>query len=154
MYTYIYIFFHYSIIRAQQDAGAYIYIVIGLSVPVCSIRTVRKERLRLFYSTKVWCIHQAYTNCSSWHDLLMSRGGLFPWPTFHACVTMVKKKWLSLYYSTYGCYIHRTYTNCSSWHDLQMPHGGLFPWHTFHASVTRHKMAIVGPLWWFSPHNV
>ena len=48
---------------------------------------VRKKWLSPYYST-YWCyIHQTCTNCSSWHDLLMSRGGLCPWPTFHASVT-------------------------------------------------------------------
>ena len=90
-----------------------------------------------YYST-YWCyIHQTYTNCSSWHDLLKPRSSLCLWPTFHAWVTMVRKKWFSLYYSTNECYIHQTYTNCSSWHDLLMPHGGLCPWPTFHASVTK-----------------
>ena len=89
-----------------------------------------------YYST-YWCyIHQTCTNCSSWHDILMRRGGLCLWPTFHAWVTMVRKKWLSLYYSTYWCYIHQTCTNCSSWHDLLMRCGGLCPWPTFHAWVT------------------
>ena len=69
-------------------------------------------------------------------DLLIPHGGLCPWPTFHAWVTMVRKKWLSLYYSTYGCYIHQTCTSCSSWHDLLIPHGILCPWPTFHAWVT------------------
>ena len=40
----------------------------------------------LYYST-YWCyIHQTYTNCSSWHDLLMSHGTFCP----HAGVTMVR----------------------------------------------------------------
>ena len=98
---------------------------------------VRKKWLSLYYST-YWCyIHQTCTNCSSWHDLLMPCGGLYPWPTFQVWVTMIRKKWLSLYYSTYWCYIHQTYTNCSSWHDLLISGGGLCPWPTFHASVTR-----------------
>ena len=66
----------------------------------------------------------------------MPHGGLYPWLTFHAWVTMVRNKWLGLYYSTYWCYIHQTCTNCLSWHDLLMPHGGLCPWPTFHAWVT------------------
>ena len=66
----------------------------------------------------------------------MPRGGLCPWPTFHAWVTMVRKKWLSLCYSAYWCYIHQTCTNCSSWQYLLMPSGGLCPWPTFHAWVT------------------
>ena len=66
-------------------------IVIGLSV-----RPVRKKWLSPFYTTKVWYIHQTCTNCSSWHDLLIQCGGLCPWPTFHAWVTMVRKNWLSL----------------------------------------------------------
>ena len=38
--------------------------------------------LCLYYST-YWCyIHQTCTNCSSWHDLLIPRGGLCPLPTF------------------------------------------------------------------------
>ena len=87
----------------------------------------------------MWYIHQTYTNCTcpSWHDLLMPLGGLCPWPTFHAWVTMVRKKWLSLYYSTYGCNIHQTYTNCPSWHYLLMSCGDLCPWPTFQASVTK-----------------
>ena len=97
---------------------------------------VRKKWFNLYYNT-YWCyIHQTCSNCSSWHDLLMSCGGLCPWPTFQAWVTMVRKKWLSLYYSTYVCYIHQTYTSCSSWHDLQMPHGGLCACPTFHTWVT------------------
>ena len=97
---------------------------------------VRKKKLCLYYRT-YWCyIHQTCTNFSSSHDLLMPRGGLCPWPTFHAWVTMVRKKWLSLYYSKYECYIHQTCTYCSSWHDLLMSHGGLCPWPTFHAWVT------------------
>ena len=63
--------------------------------------------------------------------------GLYPWPTFHAWVTMVMKKWLCLYYSTYGCCIHQTCTNCSSWHDLLMSPDGLCPWPLFHALVTK-----------------
>ena len=66
----------------------------------------------------------------------MPLGGLCPWPSFHAWVTIVRKKRLSLYYSTYWCYIHQTCTNCSSWHDLLMPGGGLCPWPTFHTWVT------------------
>ena len=58
------------------------------------------------------------------HDLLVPRGGLCPWPTFQAWVTMVRKKWLSPYYSTYWSYIHQTCTNCSSWHDLLIPCDG------------------------------
>ena len=83
-------------------------------------------------------IHQTCTHCSSWNDLLIPRGGLCPWPTFHAWVTVVRKKWLHVcpYYSTYWCYIHQTCTNCSSWHDLLIQHGGLCPWPTFHAWVT------------------
>ena len=84
-----------------------------------------------------WCyIHQTCTNCSSWHDLLIARCGLCPWPTLHAWVSMVRKKWLSLYYSTYWCYIHQTCTNCSSCHDHLMPSGRLYPWPIFHAWVT------------------
>ena len=76
--------------------------------------------------------HQSCTiSYSSRHDLLIQRGGLCPWPTFHPWVAMVIKKWLSLYYSTYWCYIHQTCTNCSSWHDLLMPSCGLCPWPTF-----------------------
>ena len=55
------------------------------------------------------------TNCSSWHDLLMSRGGLCPWPKFHAWVTMVRKKWLSLYYSIYWCYIKKNLHQLFIW---------------------------------------
>ena len=84
-----------------------------------------------------WYIHQTCTNCSSWHDLLIPRGGLCPWPLFHAWVTMVRKKWLSPYFSTYWCYIHQTCTNYSSWHDLLILRGGLCPWPTFQASVTK-----------------
>ena len=69
-------------------------------------------------------------------SILIPRGGLCPWPTFHARVTMVRKKLLRLYYSTYCCYIHQTCTNCLFWHDLLKPHGALCPWPTFHASVT------------------
>ena len=102
-----------------------------------SIHPVRKKWPSPFYST-FWCyIHQTCTNCSCWHDPLMPHGGLWPWPIFHAWVTMVRKKWLSPYYSTYCCYFHQTYTNCSSWHGLLMPHGGLCLWPTFHASVTK-----------------
>ena len=68
--------------------------------------------------------------------LLIPHGGLCPWPTFHAWVTMVRKKWLSPYYITYWCYIHQTCINCSSWHVLLMPCGGLCPWPTVHAWVT------------------
>ena len=84
--------------------------------------------------------HQTCTNCSSWHDLRLSRRSLCHWPTFHR-VTMVRKKLLSLYYITYCCYIQQTCTNCSSWHDLLMAHGGLFPWPTFHAwgTIVRKK---------------
>ena len=99
------------------------------------VRLVRKKWLSPFCST-YWCyIHQTCTNCSSWHNLLVPPGGLCPWPTFHAWVTMVRKKWLSLYYSTYWCYIHQTCNNCSTWHNLLMPRGGLCPWPTFHAWV-------------------
>ena len=111
-------------------------IVIGLSVRVC-IRPVRNKWLCPFYST-YWCyIHQTCTDCSSWYDLLIPRGGLCPWPTFHAWVAMVRKKLLILYYITNWCYIHQSCTNCSSWHDLLIPHGGLCPWPTFHAWVTK-----------------
>ena len=106
------------------------------SVCAC-VRPVRKKLLSPFFSTQVWYIHQTCTNCSSWHDLLIPRGGLCPWPTFHAWVTMVRKKWLSPYYSTYWSYIHQTCTNCSSWHDLLIPRCGLHPWPTFHASETK-----------------
>ena len=78
------------------------------SVHSC-VRPVRKKSLWLspFCST-YWCyIDQTCTKCSSWLDLLMSHGGLCPWPTFHAWVTMVRKKWLCLYYGTYWCYIHQ-----------------------------------------------
>ena len=98
---------------------------------------VRKKWLSPYFSTYLSYIHQTCTNCSSWHDLLISRGGLCPWPTFHAWVTVVRKKWLSPYYSTYLSYIHQTCTNCSSWHDLLIPLGGLCPWPTFHAWVTK-----------------
>ena len=84
----------------------------------------------------MWYSHQTCTNCSFWHDLLKPCGGLYPWPTFHAWVTLVRKKWSSLYCSSYLCYIHQTCTNCSSWHALLMPRGGLCPWPTFHAWVT------------------
>ena len=61
-----------------------------MSVRLCvtaSVRWVRKKWLSPFCST-YWCyIHQTCINCSSWHDLLMPRGGLCPWPTFHAWVT-------------------------------------------------------------------
>ena len=51
------------------------------------VTMVRKKWLSLYYST-YWCyIHQTCTNCSSWHDLLMSLDGLCPWPTSHAWVT-------------------------------------------------------------------
>ena len=80
-------------------------------------------------------VYDTYTNCSSWHDLLMPHG-LCVWPTFHDWVNIVRKKWLSLYYSTYGCYIHQTCTSCSSWHEIQMPHGDLCVSPTFHAWVT------------------
>ena len=43
--------------------------------------------LRPYYSTYWSYIHQTCTNCSSWHDLLIPRGGLCPWSTFHASVT-------------------------------------------------------------------
>ena len=121
----------FKIIMASQNAGALYW-----SVCPC-VRPVRKKWLSPFCST-YWCyIHQTCANCSSWHDLLISRGGLCPWPTFHAWVTMVRKKWLSQYYSTYWCYIHQTCTNCSSWYDLLIQCGGLCPWPTFHASVTK-----------------
>ena len=71
--------------------------MIGLSVPTY-VHLVRKKWLSPYYSTKVWYIHQTCTNCSYWHDLLIPRGALCPWPTFHAWVTMVRKKWLSPYY--------------------------------------------------------
>ena len=113
--------------------------MIGLSVraSVCpSVRLVRKKWLSPFCSI-YWCyIHKTCTNCSPWLDLLIPHGAYFPWPTFHAWVTMVRKKWLSLYYSTYWCYIQHTCTNCSSWRVLLMPHGGLRSWPTFHAWVT------------------
>ena len=52
---------------------------------------VRKKWLSPYYNT-YWCyIHQTCTNCSSWHDLLIPRGGLCPWPTFHASVTKTQK---------------------------------------------------------------
>ena len=98
---------------------------------------VRKKWLSPYFSTYLSYIHQTCTNCSSWHDLLISRGGLCPWPTFHAWVTVVRKKWVSPYYSTYLSYIHQTCTNCSSWHDLLIPLDGLCPWPTFHAWVTK-----------------
>ena len=49
-----------------------------------------KKWLSPYFST-YWCyIHQTCTNCSSWHDLLIPRVGLCPWPTFHASVTKTK----------------------------------------------------------------
>ena len=87
---------------------------------------VRKKWLSLYYST-YWCyIHQTSTNCSSGHYLLMPRGGLCPWPIFHASVTMVRKKWLSLYYSTYWCYLHQLFI--LTWSTIY--------WLTFKAWVT------------------
>ena len=117
------------------------------------VTIVRKKWLSLYYST-YWCyIHQTYTNCLFWHDLLMPRSGLCPWTAFHAWVTMVRKKWLRLYYNTYWCYIHETYTNYSSWHDLLMPRSGLCPWPTFQASVTKmqngNRISGAPVLWWF-----
>ena len=117
------------------------------------VTMVRKKWLSSYYRTGTyWCyIHQTCTNCSPWHDLLMPPGGLCPWPTFHAWVTMVRKKWLSLFYVAYECYIHQTYTNRSSWHDLQMPCGGLCPWPTFHASVTKRKRKRSDLVLWQKP---
>ena len=46
----------------------------------------------IYHSSYRYYIHQTFTNYSSWHDLLMPRGGLCPSPTFHAWVTMVRKK--------------------------------------------------------------
>ena len=102
------------------------------------VTVVRKKWLHVcpYYST-YWCyIHQTCTNCSSWHDLLIQHGGLCPWPTFHAWVTIVRKKWLSLYYNNYRCYINQMCTNFWSWHSLLIQHGGLCPWPSFHAWVT------------------
>ena len=101
-----------------------------------SVHPVRKKCLSPFYSTYWWYIHQICTNCSSWHDLLISHGGLCPWPSLHAWVTMVRNKWLSPYYSTNWCYIHQNCANCSSWHDLLIPRSGLCPWPVFYAWVT------------------
>ena len=107
---------------------------------------VRKKWLSPYFST-YWCyIHLTCTNCWSWHDLLIPRGGLCPWPTFHAWVIMVRKKGLSPYYRTYWCYVHQTCTNCSSWHDVLIPRGGLCPWPTFHAWVTMVRKK------WLSPY--
>ena len=119
--------------------------MIGLSIRP-SVRPVRKKWLSSFYSTYWYYIHQTCTNCSSWHDLLIPRGGLCLWPTFYAWVTMVRKKWLSPYFSTYWCYIHQTCNNCSSWHDLLIPRGGLCLWPTFHAWVTMVRKK------WLSPY--
>ena len=66
----------------------------------------------------------------------LSSTSLFPWPTFHAWVTMVRKKLLSPFYSTYWCYIHQNYANCSSGRILLIPRGDFCPWPTFHAWVT------------------
>ena len=104
--------------------------------------------LSLYYNTYGCFFHQTYTNCSSWHDLLMPHGVLCPWPTFYASVTIARKKWLSLYYSTYGRYIHQTYSNCSSGHDLLIPRGGLCPWPTFLTWMT-----IVRKKSWLSLYN-
>ena len=81
--------------------------------------------------------------------LLIPHGGLCPWPTFHAWVTMVRKKWLSLYYSTYWCYIHQACTNFSSWHDLRLliPRGGLCPWPKFHTWVTMVRKKWLSPFY-------
>ena len=51
------------------------------------VAMVRKKWLNLYYSTYECYIHQSYTNCSSWHDLLMPCGGLCPWLAFHALET-------------------------------------------------------------------
>ena len=102
----------------------------------------------LQYYSSYWCyIHQTYTNCSSWLDLLMPCGGLCPWATFYAWVTMVRKKLLGLYYSTYWCYIHQTCTNCSSWHDLLLAHGGLCPWPTCHTWLTMVRKKWLSPFY-------
>ena len=82
-------------------------------------------------------LHQLFILKWSTDTTTTAHGGLYPWPTFHAWVTMVRKKWLSPYFSTYWCYIHQTCTNCLSWHDLLIPRGGLCPWPTFHASMTK-----------------
>ena len=83
------------IIRAPQNAGALQRSVCRPSV--CAyVLPVRKKWLSPFYSTLMWYIPQTYTNCSSWHDILMPHGGLCPWPTFHSWVTMVRKKLFSL----------------------------------------------------------
>ena len=55
---------------------------------------VRKKWLSPYYSTYECKFHQTCTNCSSWHDLLIPHGGLRPWPTFNAWVTMVRKKFV------------------------------------------------------------
>ena len=85
-----------------------------------------------YYSTYGYYIHKTYTNCSSWHDILMPHCGLCTWHTSHTWMTMVRKKWLSLYYARFT----KLYTNCSSWHNQLMPHVCLCLWPTFHASVT------------------
>ena len=51
------------------------------------VTMVRKKRISLYNSVYECYIHQTDTNCSSWHDLLMPRGGWCPWPTFHASMT-------------------------------------------------------------------
>ena len=79
------------------------------------------------YST-FWChIHQTYTSCLSWHDLLMSYDGLCPSPIFHASLTMVRKKWLSLYTVPMGA----TFTKLTP-----AVHLDVYPWPIFHASLT------------------
>ena len=44
------------------------------------VTMVRKKLLCIYDMTYCCYIPQTCTNFSSWHDLLMSRGGLFPWP--------------------------------------------------------------------------
>ena len=51
------------------------------------VTMVRKKWLSLYYNAYECYIHQNYTNCSSWHDLLMPPCGLCPWLSFHASVT-------------------------------------------------------------------
>ena len=84
------------------------------------VTMVRMKWWSLYYSTYGFYIHQTYTYCSSWHDLLTPRGVLRPWLIFHAWVSIVRKKWLSLYYSTYWCYIHWIYTEFTPTVHLDM----------------------------------
>ena len=63
----------------------------------------------------------------SWHVLLMPRGGLCPWPTFHTWVTGKKETVKSILQYLWVLHLPN---------DQLMPRGGLCPWPTFYAWVT------------------